>query len=250
MIKFSDRSYLTIGKGVVIDLENPNPKAITPEIVAHSLFHQNRYAGHLSFGYPVLNHTFIVCATIMAILEPSYNAYKVAVIGLTHDDTEAIVSDIPHPVKMILPEFSELEKHLWDKAIAPAWGLDSEDINNRLVNIVDKACWDLEECVVHFGDSKYAMNINTDADLKDSPIQHHVINWIDYIIRRFRQEELDSMGVKLQDGVDSIKSVNFICRQLLWGQNLYAETYNEQIQRRVWLQNLLFDRMEESYIQD
>ena len=246
MINFPERSYLTIGAGVTMDLANPDPNLITPEIVAASLYYQNRYAGHLSFPYPVLNHTFIVALAILSIFDASEAQNKLAFIGLVHDDTEAIVSDIPHPVKVLLPQFTELEKHIWDKAIAPAWGLEPDDIDNPIVVKVDKSCWDLEECVVHFGDPRYAIQIDGPQDIKGSEIERHVLRWLNAGLSYYNSSEqaelLAKYGLKTRESVDVGDHVYMICKQLLWGCQFYQDSMADQVQLRVDMQRFFSRR--------
>jgi 5'-deoxynucleotidase YfbR-like HD superfamily hydrolase len=43
-----------------------------------------------------------------------------------HDAAEAYIGDMVRPVKRYLPDYSDIERHIWECAIAPAFGLHSQ----------------------------------------------------------------------------------------------------------------------------
>lgn len=48
-----------------------------------------------------------------------------ALAGLLHDAAEAFVTDIPKPIKVLIPEFDVIESHFW-RAITERYDLDFE----------------------------------------------------------------------------------------------------------------------------
>lgn len=73
--------------------------------IAHSLSHICRFAGHTKHFYSVAQHSVLV-ADIMkdrgcSVLDQFH--------GLMHDATEAYLTDIPTPVKRLIPAYTELE---------------------------------------------------------------------------------------------------------------------------------------------
>lgn len=77
-----------------------NPENISIIDIAHGLSHICRYAGQCNYFYSVAQHSCII-----------YDAapQHLKLIGLLHDGAEAYISDIPRPVKTIIPEIKELE---------------------------------------------------------------------------------------------------------------------------------------------
>jgi 5'-deoxynucleotidase YfbR-like HD superfamily hydrolase len=81
------------------------------EDIAHSLSHLCRYNGHCSRFYSVADHSMMVCHIMGFKLE-----------GLLHDASEAYLSDVPAPVKQLLPDWKKLEDHL-DYEVRKTWNL-------------------------------------------------------------------------------------------------------------------------------
>lgn len=81
--------------GRLVDPLAMTPSDIDPADIAHSLAHQNRYAGHGSRPYSVLEHTFRIYQALSLMgVQPT-----VCLQGLLHDAHEAYVTDLPHPLK-------------------------------------------------------------------------------------------------------------------------------------------------------
>lgn len=106
---------------------NPGPEQIDIEDIAHALAMQARYCGHLDEFYSVAQH---------CVIGSHYIKEPLALEFLLHDATEAYMSDLPHPVKVQLPAFSRMEEELWEKAIAPKFGLPRK--MSKLVKDVDR----------------------------------------------------------------------------------------------------------------
>ena len=92
--------------GKKIDLENPDPEQIDLNDIATALSRINRFNGHTTQSWSVLQHS--VCVTHM-VAEP----YKLAAI--LHDATEAYICDIPSPLKWFLGDsYRQVETRLAD----------------------------------------------------------------------------------------------------------------------------------------
>lgn len=85
------------GQGFVF--EHPDPEAIVIEDIAHALSHICRYTGHTREFYSVAEHSI----RVSKMVEEKYGrAY--ALEGLMHDASEAYITDVSKPLKMLLGE--------------------------------------------------------------------------------------------------------------------------------------------------
>jgi uncharacterized protein len=71
--------------------------------IAHSLSMQCRYSGHSEKFLSVAEHSYHVSKLVPE---------KYALCGLLHDASEAYLSDIPRPLKPLLPEYKKWEENL------------------------------------------------------------------------------------------------------------------------------------------
>jgi hypothetical protein len=96
----------------------PNPDDILIEDIAHSLSLQCRFAGHTRVFYSVAEH----CVRVSQLCRP-----EDALWGLLHDASEAYLSDVPAPLK-VLPEFEAYRaaEHALQQLIAVRFGLAPE----------------------------------------------------------------------------------------------------------------------------
>lgn len=76
--------------------------------IAHALSQICRFAGHSERFISVAEHSYHVSY---------YVPPKYALCGLMHDASEAYLTDIPRPIKPLLPEYGRMEKEL-EKIIA------------------------------------------------------------------------------------------------------------------------------------
>lgn len=98
--------------GQKFTLPEVDPDAINIEDIAHSLSLQCRFGGHVKKFYSVAEHSVLVSRMVPRDL---------AITGLFHDASEAYLTDVTSPVKVLLPEFKELEKII-EKALADCLG--------------------------------------------------------------------------------------------------------------------------------
>ncbi len=78
--------------------------------IAHALSMQCRYTGHTSRFYSVAEHSCLVAYIMKRFgLGDPFE-------GLMHDATEAYLSDIASPWKVLLPDYKRIEKELEGKA--------------------------------------------------------------------------------------------------------------------------------------
>lgn len=96
---------------------DPQPDDIHIFDIAHGLSMLCRYAGQCTRFYSVAEHSVQV--------SHQFADPKLAMIGLLHDATEAYCSDLPRPLKQMLPAYQEYENKLWS-VIARKFGLPAD----------------------------------------------------------------------------------------------------------------------------
>lgn len=82
---------------------DPEPDMIDIRDIAHSLSLQCRFMGHVETFYSVAEHSVAVSCIVDT---------ENALAALLHDAAEAYLSDIPRPIKKLLPQYMELEEQV------------------------------------------------------------------------------------------------------------------------------------------
>lgn len=99
----ADKSWIQTYTGKQFFYRNIQPDGIDIIDIARSLSMVPRFLGHLNKNYSVAQHSLYVSRMVSA---------EATFWGLLHDATEAYLSDLPAPLKWILPEYVKLEKKL------------------------------------------------------------------------------------------------------------------------------------------
>lgn len=107
---------IQIVSGELFSFTDPLQSNFTIEDIAHALSNVCRYSGHVKQFYSVAQHSVLVSR----IVKPEN-----ALLGLMHDATEAFLSDIPSPLKRILPDYCLIEKYI-ENCILTKFGLPTE----------------------------------------------------------------------------------------------------------------------------
>lgn len=89
--------------GLEFDVTRPDPALIRIEDIAHALSCMPRFAGHTRWFYSVAQHSVHVSQLVPPHL---------AKAALLHDAAEAYILDMPTPIKLMLPEYCEMEDSL------------------------------------------------------------------------------------------------------------------------------------------
>jgi len=129
---------------------SPTLDVINLNDIAHALSLCCRFGGHISEHYSVAEHS-IRCMEYVehAILSDSkfldqFNIrwsdkthIKLMLYALMHDASEAYLTDIPKPLKILLPKYQETEK-IWEDMIAEKFELPKlTDVEHRFIKSVD-----------------------------------------------------------------------------------------------------------------
>lgn len=128
--------YITTHSGRQLDPLAPRIEDIHIGDIAHSLSHLCRFAGHTHQFYSVAEHSVRVSFIVDEIA---------GLHALLHDATEAYLVDVPTPLKVLLPQYREIERRL-ASTIYSAFGLDPDTYKDQ----VKKA--DLEMCAAEVRD--------------------------------------------------------------------------------------------------
>ena len=109
-------NYIQTYTGKKVHLPDTDPESIDIRDIAHALSNACRFAGHTRSHYSVAAHSICV-----ADIVPRQHKLQ----ALLHDATEAYLTDVPTPYKLLMPEYLALEESLW-RAIAIKFGLPEE----------------------------------------------------------------------------------------------------------------------------
>jgi hypothetical protein len=99
------KHHIELASGRYLDLESPDPQAITLSDVAHGLSQTCRFAGQSLRFYSVAEHACLVAAK----LEGDGVHPRVVLAAVHHDDSEAFIGDVTRPLKALLPGYAALE---------------------------------------------------------------------------------------------------------------------------------------------
>ena len=126
-------SYIMTHSKKMFDPLHPDVSLIDIEDIAHALSMLCRANGHFRSFYSVGQHC-IWCAK-----EAQARGYdrRVVLACLLHDAVEAYMSDVPRPLKSMLPEYVAVEERLLHKIYEKYLGSDLTAEEAALVKAVD-----------------------------------------------------------------------------------------------------------------
>ncbi|WP_296232280.1 phosphohydrolase [uncultured Pseudomonas sp.] len=91
------------------DLLNPRAQDILTTDLAHALSLVCRFCGHCAHHYSVAQHSLLVAY----IIEKEGGTPEEQLAGLLHDGTEAYISDLTRPLKLLLIEAARQREMAW-----------------------------------------------------------------------------------------------------------------------------------------
>jgi hypothetical protein len=125
--------------GLHFDVTKPDPNSILITDIAYGLSHKCRFGGHTSRWYSVAQHSIQVCEYVqMTGTEDS-----IALAALLHDASEAYLTDLPSPIKAILPAYITLEKSV-QTAINEHFGLTRRAQEHEIIKRADIMQYEIE----------------------------------------------------------------------------------------------------------
>lgn len=110
--------WIEVISGGQFHFVEPRQDEIRVEDVAYSLSRLCRYNGHTRRHYSVAEHC---CLMADWVAEQEWSTPRDVLTALHHDDAEYIIGDLPRPVKVMMPQFKEVETVL-DQALARKFG--------------------------------------------------------------------------------------------------------------------------------
>ena len=124
---------ITTYTGKHFDITNMDPDAICIEDIAHALSFICRGNGHVKMFYSVGQH----CLQCAYETEARGGSPRLIVAALLHDSTECYISDVPRPLKAVMPGYTETETALLDLIYKKYLGRPLTDEETAFLKNVD-----------------------------------------------------------------------------------------------------------------
>ena len=113
--------------------ERPEITKIEIVDIALGLSNMCRFAGQIHSFYSVAQHSVFVANAVKELGGDRIQQFA----GLMHDASEAYMVDIPTPMKVLLPQYKELEGFLMGK-INEHFGVSTDSETTSLIKAADK----------------------------------------------------------------------------------------------------------------
>lgn len=126
-----DGPKMMLSNGKYLDLLNPDPECFDIALIARSLSREYRYANQTPAPYSVAEHSFH-CAHVYECLGGITYTKHI----FLHDASEAVLKDIPRPIRMLLPNYKELEDRI-QNAILQRFGLTAGPNSQSRIRWID-----------------------------------------------------------------------------------------------------------------
>ena len=126
-----DGPKMMLSNGKVLDLLNPDPAVFDLALIANGLSREGRYSNQTQIHYSVAEHTLHCCHVYKCL-----GGQKFAKHVFLHDASEAVLKDIPRPIKMLIPEYRKLEAKI-QTVILERFGVVTDEEASVVVATVD-----------------------------------------------------------------------------------------------------------------
>ena len=145
--------------GVYIDLADPDYSRVHIRDIAAGLARECRFAGQMFGYYPVAQH-----CVIGSLIAPAHVQYAF----LMHDAAEAIIKDIPSPLKALLHDYRKIEA-MHEERLFARWQVPMAKAMKAEVKRIDRIMLAAENMAVRNMEMCEAIQ---PADLKDNAFVH------------------------------------------------------------------------------
>jgi hypothetical protein len=102
-------TWILTNSARAFDLLNPRAENVITTDLAHALSMVCRFNGHCAHHYSVAQHSLLVAH----IIEREGGTPEQQLAGLLHDGTEAYISDLTRPLKLLLIEAARQREITW-----------------------------------------------------------------------------------------------------------------------------------------
>ncbi len=123
----------SIGSGIILTLTGkqfnlfePTPEMIDIQDIAAGLANKGHFSGLTPSYFSIAQHSVLVCDEFSFwdfFIDP-----KLKLLALLHDAAEAYIGDMIKPLKVRIPQFSQVEENIM-KAICARYGLDYSSLH-------------------------------------------------------------------------------------------------------------------------
>lgn len=124
---------MTLRSGTYFDLNDPQPDQFTLADIAGALSKICRFGGQINHWYSVAEHS-VHCAALA--LKDGQSKWTCQAV-LMHDAAEAFLGDVVKPLKIMLPEYLEIEKRV-ERVIAAKFWIDFKS-HAKVIHEIDHA---------------------------------------------------------------------------------------------------------------
>ena len=121
---------IKVRSGTYLDLSNPQPDQFTLLDIGAGLSKICRFGGQIQRFYSVAEHSY----HCFNIARGDGLSLDVQLAVLFHDATEAFIGDVVKPLKLMLPQYSEVEARI-ERVIAEKFGIDFEAAKDAIASI-------------------------------------------------------------------------------------------------------------------
>ena len=99
---------INTASGRKINLLDPKPDQISIGDIARGLSYNSHFGGQTPQFFSIAQHCLLVCE----LMEEQFHTPDLLMTGLLHDASEAYLGDMLKPLKVMLPNFREIEDRM------------------------------------------------------------------------------------------------------------------------------------------